>query len=904
MFKKLLLIGLLALACSTQAATTFVKFSAYPRTTSLGNNDLFLIAYNDSGSYTTNKAISFTNLVTQLSGIIGGGGGGSSVYVNGVSVSAPNFDGTQFATSSSTNVLIKTNALLIQPIIHEGIMTNFVNANHTHENSDEGGTLDAAAIISGQFPIARLASGTPDGTKFIRDDGVLALPTGIVNAQISASAAIARSKIATGSGGAVVINAGDGSLSSESALATSRGGFGDDISLWNDGVIVINGGIPESISVIPAENLGTGSSITTKYLRGDNTWQTISSSGGATNSIVDVTQPPINATGDGVTDDTAAIQSGLDLGARDFYFPSGKSFIVSTLYPTNGSYLFGGGVLKKKTGTVGYIMDAGTNIVKWSGLRWNGNGEGTNYTSATVGPVKAIYAYGGFGKTEILFNEFVNFNGEAIVMDGVNNATTRPNYALIMGNYGTNNQTGIRLASTNRSEYIEVIGNNMRRGYFGIYDGSANISVVGNNFSDNEYGAYIKPSNGRSHSVYTGNTINHSRVALYNASTGASFTGNHFLGGTSISLLGDAGASTEYTRDVWFRANYFESPTITDFSGGTNFFAGNEFRSGITFAGTSRSVFYPDNRDEKNNPLSLSVSKTTAYTIKAHEAYVRFNNTGATAKVPLTLPPAAEGAGPFFIDITDADGIDVISVGDDTISYGNIITAAAATVTSTTIGSTITLVGASSSSWVATVAGLIGDFDPIATSSTNTFTNKTIDVANNTLKFYNRMDFVYPSRVDGVGTTILTNDYTSSLWGLATMEGSGSTNANYAMFRLGFAPLYLDTTQDMTLDLVFRVSGSDTDAVEFSIGMFSPVASSIYAPSDFTALSNFVNFDSGVLSSPAANDTFHVLGVTLTGWSAPTLISRSLIIGIARRDGSNDDQVTILGGRIRYVENQ
>jgi hypothetical protein len=38
--------------------------------------------------------------------------------------------------------------------------------------------LPASKITSGVFPIARLASGTPDGTKFIRDDGSLAVPPG------------------------------------------------------------------------------------------------------------------------------------------------------------------------------------------------------------------------------------------------------------------------------------------------------------------------------------------------------------------------------------------------------------------------------------------------------------------------------------------------------------------------------------------------------------------------------------------------------------------------------------------------------------------------------------------------------------------------------------------------------
>lgn len=36
--------------------------------------------------------------------------------------------------------------------------------------------LDAAKVTTGVFPVARLATGTPDGTKFIRDDGTLAMP--------------------------------------------------------------------------------------------------------------------------------------------------------------------------------------------------------------------------------------------------------------------------------------------------------------------------------------------------------------------------------------------------------------------------------------------------------------------------------------------------------------------------------------------------------------------------------------------------------------------------------------------------------------------------------------------------------------------------------------------------------
>lgn len=52
---------------------------------------------------------------------------------------------------------------------------------HAATHADGGAdalALDASQITSGQFSIARLASGTPDGTKFVRDDGVLAAPGG------------------------------------------------------------------------------------------------------------------------------------------------------------------------------------------------------------------------------------------------------------------------------------------------------------------------------------------------------------------------------------------------------------------------------------------------------------------------------------------------------------------------------------------------------------------------------------------------------------------------------------------------------------------------------------------------------------------------------------------------------
>lgn len=45
----------------------------------------------------------------------------------------------------------------------------FAAASHQHAGTD---------ITTGQVPVARIATGTPTGTKFVRDDGTLAIPSG------------------------------------------------------------------------------------------------------------------------------------------------------------------------------------------------------------------------------------------------------------------------------------------------------------------------------------------------------------------------------------------------------------------------------------------------------------------------------------------------------------------------------------------------------------------------------------------------------------------------------------------------------------------------------------------------------------------------------------------------------
>ena len=118
------------------------------------------------------------------------------------------------------------------------------------------GTLAAIPIVGGVdlYPAYHVISGDIG----IDSTGVAAIAPGvIVNADINASAAIARTKIANGTASHVVINSGAGALSSEAQLANSRGGTGQDTSsstgfakvsagTWSVGSIDIDRDLPVS----------------------------------------------------------------------------------------------------------------------------------------------------------------------------------------------------------------------------------------------------------------------------------------------------------------------------------------------------------------------------------------------------------------------------------------------------------------------------------------------------------------------------------------------------------------------------------------------------------------------------------------------------------------------------------
>jgi hypothetical protein len=105
----------------------------------------------------TNKSLT-SPVITTPTGIVKG------------DVGLGNVDNTSDTTKNSA-VATLTNKTLTAPTI-----ADFTNMAHDHLDADDGGTLSAAAIAAGTIALARLGTGTPDTSKFLRGDNAWVAP--------------------------------------------------------------------------------------------------------------------------------------------------------------------------------------------------------------------------------------------------------------------------------------------------------------------------------------------------------------------------------------------------------------------------------------------------------------------------------------------------------------------------------------------------------------------------------------------------------------------------------------------------------------------------------------------------------------------------------------------------------
>jgi hypothetical protein len=194
--------------------------------------------FNDSGELEGSSTISTTelgylngassNIQTQLDAITTLADG--KIYIGNSSNVATEVTPSGDITISNTG----TTAITAGAIVNADINASAAIAHSKLAN------ITAASILMGNGSNVPTATAVT-GDVTINSSGVTAIGSGvIVNADVNASAAIERSKLASGTASHVLVNDGSGVMSSEASLAVSRGGTGA-ASLTANNVILGNG---------------------------------------------------------------------------------------------------------------------------------------------------------------------------------------------------------------------------------------------------------------------------------------------------------------------------------------------------------------------------------------------------------------------------------------------------------------------------------------------------------------------------------------------------------------------------------------------------------------------------------------------------------------------------------------
>ncbi len=138
----------------------------------------------------------------------------------------------ELATDAVTTVKIADNAITQAKMADNAVGTDELVALSVTSAKLADDSVITSKILNGNVTLAKLAADSVDASKIVDGSvGNAELATdAVTDVKVAAAAAIARSKLASGSADHVVINNGSGVMSSEAQLALVRGGTNADLS--------------------------------------------------------------------------------------------------------------------------------------------------------------------------------------------------------------------------------------------------------------------------------------------------------------------------------------------------------------------------------------------------------------------------------------------------------------------------------------------------------------------------------------------------------------------------------------------------------------------------------------------------------------------------------------------------
>lgn len=164
-----------------------------------------------------------------------------------------------FGTGGGTFTLQAINTVFAGPISGSSSLPTFRAL-----VSNDIPSLAASKITSGVFPVARLGTGTPDGTKFLRDDGAFVTPAGSGDMILASVQTITGAKTFNAGKLIVGVNSGAPSVIANSFYRDSSDGklyIGkSDGSAWDE---ILEAGVSGPIATISGGNglVGFGSNV-------------------------------------------------------------------------------------------------------------------------------------------------------------------------------------------------------------------------------------------------------------------------------------------------------------------------------------------------------------------------------------------------------------------------------------------------------------------------------------------------------------------------------------------------------------------------------------------------------------------------------------------------------------------